>query len=232
MNSKMQTADWVRRYHKALHLYLSQGKLACLTSARRLGSQAATSGMTTLEIAQIHKEVFNAILSCKTLKQSYKRACVQAKLFFNETNSLIEKTHVATQTQEGRVQRLAKVLLKRTAESKASRKRLQTGIVYRKKAEAALEKSSKEHAKLIIISKRLRNLLRSQTHAIFANQEKERKKTSQGLQDRIAQALLGLDIELLALKVSDKERTLRFSKEIDSLKECVRLKPTLHNGRS
>jgi signal transduction histidine kinase len=224
MKSKVNTVDLSARYQKALRHYLSHEKLSSLTTARKLGAQAADLGMTTLELAQAHEQILRTLFPRTTQSRSHKRSFMQAKLFFTETNSSIEKTHTATQTKEGHVRRLAKTLVKRTAESKASHQRLKTGIINRKKAEAALVKSSESHAKLIIISNRLRNLLRNQTHAILVSQEKERKKTSQGLQDKIAQALLGINIELLALKVSDKASALRFSKEIDSLKRCVNLK--------
>jgi len=231
MKSKTTRTDWSQRYKKALHFYLSQERLPCLTTAQKLGSEAAALGITTLKLAQTHEQILSTLLPCATLSRSYKKTFLQAKLFFAEANSAIEQTHVATQVKEGRVRQLAIALIKRTAESKASKKRLTTGIEKRRKAEAALIKSNEGHAKLIIISRRLRNLLRNQTHAILANQEKEWKKTSLGLQDKIAQALLGINIELLALKVSDKASKLRFTKEIDSLKRCVSLKPRVKQGR-
>jgi signal transduction histidine kinase len=68
-------------------------------------------------------------------------------------------------------------------------------------------------------------LVRDQTRGILLTQEKERKTISQGLQDTVAQTLLGFNIELLALKASDKARNDRFVKEIDSMNRKVGLKP-------
>ena len=225
MKTKVETVEWSQRYQRALRRYLFQDLTPRLQPALKLGCQVAALGMETLKLAQIHEQVLMAIVPSSSSAGAWKRLTAQAKNFFDETNSAIEKTHVAALKKEGRVIQLTQALLSRTAESKASLERLKHGIRQRKKAEAELVKSGADHTKLLKMSSRLNALLRHQAHTILANQEDTRKKVSLGLQDKVAQALLGINIELLALKVTDKVRNERFSKEIDSLKRCVRLKP-------
>jgi signal transduction histidine kinase len=225
MKTKANTVEWSQRYQKALSRYLLQGLPLRVQPALKLGCQAAALGMETLALAQIHEQALLSNYARDSSARTRKGLATQAKHFFNEANSAIEKTHVAALKQEGRVNQLTRTLLNRTAESKVSLQRLKRGIFQRKQAEAALLKSGADHAKLLQISDRLRTLVRDQTHAILLTQEKERKKISQGLQDTVAQTLLGINIELLALKASDKARTDRFAKELDSMNREVGLEP-------
>lgn len=225
MKTNVETVEWSKRYQKALRRYLVQDATPRLQPALKLGCQAATLGMETLKLAQIHAQAFRAILLPDSSATTRKNLIAQAKKFFDETNSSIEKTHVSALKQEGRVRQLAQELVRRTAESKASLLRLKREILQRKKAEAALLKSGTDHAKLVQISDRLSLLLRNQTYAILGNQEKTRKKISQGLQNTIAQTLLGINIELLALKTSNKVGTEHFSTEIDAMNREAGLDP-------
>jgi signal transduction histidine kinase len=221
MKMNPQTAEWSQRYQKALRRYLFQEPLLRLPPVRKLGCQAVALGMETLALAQIHEQALQSSLPPGSSVSVRTRLSTQAKRFFEETNSSIENTHVAALKTEGAVKKLTQTLLSRTAESKIALKRLKRGILQRKMAEAALVKSGTDHAKLLKISKRLRTRVRDQTQAIILNQEKERTKMSLGLQDTVAQSLLGIHIELLALKASDQVRVQRFSEEIDLLKRRV-----------
>ena len=225
MKAKTNRVEWSQRYQKALSSYLLQGLPLRVQPALKLGCQAATLGMETLELAQHHEKALLSSLPPGCSARTKKGLSIQAKNFFDETNSAIEKTHVAALKQEGRVNQLAQTLQSRTAESKVSLQRLKVGINQRKKAEAALQKSGIDQAKLMQTSKRLHSLVSAQTRGILLTQEKERKKISQGLQDTVAQTLLGINIELLALKALDKARNDRFVKEIDSINRKVGLKP-------
>lgn len=225
MKAKTNTPEWAQRYQKALSLYLLQRLPLNLKPALELGCQAAKLGMETLELAQNHEQALLSSFPQNCSARIREGVNTRAKNFFDETNSAIEKTHVAALKQEGRVNQLAQTLQNRTAESKVSLQRLKKGIFQRKKAEAALLKSGIDHAKLLQNSKRLSTMVREQTHGILLTQEIERKKISQGLQDTVAQALLGINIELLALKASDKARTDRFKKEIECMNRKAGLKP-------
>lgn len=225
MKTKATTAEWSQRYRKALSSYLLHRVPMHLKPALELGCQAAALGMETLELAQIHEQALLSSLPPNCSARIREGVNARAKNFFDETNSAIEKTHKAALKNEGRVKQLTQTLLSRTVEAKASRQRLKKGIIQRKKAEATLLKSGADHARLLQNSNRLRTLVRDQTRGILLTQEKERKKISLGLQDTVAQTLLGFNIELLALKASDKARNDRFGKEIDAMSRKVGLKP-------
>ncbi len=223
MTLKVKKTDWAHRYQTSLQRYLCQKLSSNFKPACKLGSQVADLGMETLELAQIHEQSLIHILSHEDSSLAQKKIILKAKNFFNETNCSIEKTHIIMLRKEDRLNQLTHELLNLTAELKASRVHIEKEIIKRKKAESALVKSNANHVNLMQISRRLRLLLRSQTQAILTTQEKERKKTSRVLQDKIAQALLGINIELLAMKVSDKKVEARFSNEIDSLKHFARI---------
>lgn len=225
MTKKTKTDAWALRYQNALRRYLFHEQTPHLQPTLKLGHQAAELGMETLALAQIHEHALRVILPPDSTAKIRKRVLEQAKNFFDETNSSIEKTHVAALKKEGCVTQLTKTLLSRTAESQASLQRLKHGISQRKKAEAALVKSGTDHTKILQISNRLRALVREQTHALLDTQEKERKRISQGLQDTVAQTLLGINIELLALKASNRVGTDHFVKNIDSIKQSITLEP-------
>ncbi len=223
MKTKTNTVEWYQRYQKALTRYLLQGLPLLVQPALKLGCQAAALGMETLELAQLHEQALLSSLPPGCSARIREGVSARAKNFFDETNSAIERTHVAALKKEKRVDRLTQTLQNRTAESKISLQRLKKGIELRKKAEAALSKSGTYYAKLLQISNRLRTQVRDQTRGLLLTQEKERKKISQGLQDTVAQSLLGINIELLALKTSDKRRKKRISEEIDSMNREVGL---------
>lgn len=225
MKTKTNTVEWSQRYKRALSRYLLQGVPLRVQPALKLGCQAAALGMETLELAQIHEQALLSSYTLGSTARTRKGLATQAKHFFNETNSAIEKTHVAALKQEWRVNQLTQTLMSRTAECKVSLQRLKKGIILRKKAEAALLKSGAAHVKLLKNSNRLSTWVREQTRGVLLTQEIERKKISQGLQDTVAQTLLGINIELLALKASNKARTDRFAKEFDLMNREVELKP-------
>jgi signal transduction histidine kinase len=186
---------------------------------------------TTAEWSQRYRKALSCYLLHRVpmhLKPALELGCQAAALGMEtlELAQIHEQALLSSYTLgSSRVKQLTQTLLSRTAESKVSLQRLKNGILQRKKAEAALLKSGADHARLLQDSNRLRTLVRDQTRGILLTQEKERKKISLGLQDTVAQTLLGFNIELLALKASDKARNDRFGKEIDAMNRKVGLKP-------
>jgi len=99
---------------------------------------------------------------------------------------------------------------------------LEQSVSRREAAEAALKKSGKHRASLLKEAMRLQNSLRAQTRTILSAQEDQRHKTSLHLQDEVAQALLAINIGLLALKTSTKTSTVKLEKEIANTQRQVR----------
>jgi signal transduction histidine kinase len=131
------------------------------------------------------------------------------------------ETHRAARESKIELNRLNGTLDQRTAELASTNRLLQRGIVRRKSVEAALKKSGQHYAKLLKESLQLQAGLRQLTHQVLAAQEDERKKISRGLQNEIAQTLLGINVRLLSLKQEARNNTKGLKNEIASTQRLV-----------
>jgi len=221
MKKKTEIDGWSQRYQMALRRHLMQRGAASLRPALRLGCQAKSLGLETLDVARIHEQALRCIVPSDASAKPRHRLADQARSFFSEAIVSIEKTHGAALKAVARVNQLTQALNKRAMESAASTRDLEKSIVQRQTAEAALKKSGKDRAKLVRKSNSLHTLLHEQTRKILSAQENERHKTSLQLQDEVAQALLAINIRLLSLRKSAKANTEKFSKEIATTQRLV-----------
>ena len=216
------TDAWAKRYQAALLKYLQQCPWANLRSARELGSHAVSLGVQTLDAARFHEQALKNLVSKGGSVATRKRIMERAKNFFSETIVPIEKTHPAAVKDEVRVDKLNRVLRQRTIESSASTRSLARGIARRQASESALKKSDKRHAMLLSRLHRLQKHLRDLTHTYLSTQENERRKMSTHLQDDLAQALIAIDIRLLALKKESGKSMATLKREIASTQRLVK----------
>jgi signal transduction histidine kinase len=204
-------------YESALRKHLKQGPQASLQPARGLGRQAVAIGLETLDLARIHERAL-ATLEASSSKDGLIR---RADVFFTETLSPIEETHRAALKASTRLNRLNKLLGRRTADLAATHRVLKQGIARRKTVEAALRKSGDHHRTLLKESSALQKHLQRLTHQILSAQEDKRKKLSQELQDEIAQTLLGINVRLLTVKKAAGSNAESLQKEIVSTQRLV-----------
>jgi len=94
MSINVEKTGWSRRYRAALRKHLAQDKPASLLPAARLGRQAVSLGMETLDVARIHAHDLPLVLA-PAAPGARKRLTTQAKQFFTETIVPIEATHGA-----------------------------------------------------------------------------------------------------------------------------------------
>src|SRR6185437_1403289 len=181
-----------RSYTSALQKHLKQGPRAGFQLARRLGRQAVSLGLETLDVARIHEEALATLEASSSRDGIIKRA----EIFFTETITPIENTHRAALNTNTRLNQVNKTLDRRTVELAASNQSLKQSVVRRKTVEKALKKSEKPYKRLLAESHRLQKHLRHMTHQILTAQEDKRKKISRDLQDEIAQTLLGINVRL------------------------------------
>lgn len=221
MNLNAETAGWSRRYQTALRRHLKQGLAASLQPALRLGLQASALGLETLDVARFHKQALTSLVSPDGTEAARQGMIRQAKSFFKEALVPIEKTHAAALKADLHVKQLTQKLHRRTQESSASTQKLESSIVQRQKAEAALKKSERTHSRLLNESGALQSRLRHQTRTILSAQERERQTTSRHLQDEIAQTLLAINIRLSALKTATQSSTEKLEKEISTTQRLV-----------
>jgi len=206
------------RYAKALRTHLRAGLSASLRPALKLGRQAVSLGLETLELARMHERAFATFGPSRTKHQSLRKA----EIFFTEALTPIVETHRAARQSKINLNRLTEKLDARTAELASSNHQLQRGIARRKSVEAALKKSGIHYSKLLNDSLHLQAGLRQLAHRLLAAQEDERKNMSIELQNEIAQTLLGINARLLSLKQDVRINTQVLKSEIATTQQLVR----------
>jgi len=206
-----------QQYVTALRKHLRQGQGASLQPALKLGRKAVLFGLETLELARIHEE------TVAKLELSYGKDGIhkRAEVFFTEVMTPIVETHRAARQSKVELSRLNSTLSRRTLELAATNRQLQHGISRRKSVEAALKSSGEHYARLLRESLQLQEGLRQLTHQVLAAQEEDRKKISRGLQNEIAQTLLGINVRLFTLKQEARNNTKGLKKEIASTQRLV-----------
>jgi signal transduction histidine kinase len=206
-----------QRYVGALRKHLQKGPHASLRPALGLGRRAVALGLETLELARIHERALVLLEEGGGKDGIAKRA----EVFFTEALIPIVQTHRAARQSKIELDRLNKMLGRRTIELAATSHQLQRGIVRRKSMETALKKSSEHYAKLLKESLQLQEGLRQLAHQVLATQEDERRKISRELQDEIAQTLLGINVRLLSLKRETRSNIAGLKNEIASTQQLV-----------
>ena len=215
MRSKLSALSG--RYLAALRKHLKPRAPASLEPARGLGRQAVAIGLETLDIARIHEGAIAALGASAGEDGIMERA----DIFFTETITPIEKTHRAAVRATARLNRLKKMLGRRTADLAASNRSLRQGIARRKTVEAAFNKSGENHKTLLEESIALQEHLRHLTRRMLSAQEANRKKIGHELQDEIAQTLVAINVRLLTLKKEAVFSAKGFKKEIASTRRLV-----------
>ncbi|HTD65156.1 MAG TPA: histidine kinase [Candidatus Limnocylindria bacterium] len=218
---KRQWLAFSRRYQAALHKHLEQASKSRVPPAHRLGEQAVTLGLETLDLARIHKSALTVLVLPGNSPAAKDRMVKCAEMFFTEAITPIEKTHRAGIKSAARLDRQNKTLNRRNAQLAAAKRHLKQGIVRRKAAEEALKTSEQHYAKLLEESHQLQKHLQKLTHRILSAQENERRKISHDLHDEIAQTLLGINVRLLALKKGAAARPEGLAKEIANAQRLV-----------
>jgi signal transduction histidine kinase len=218
---KMQWLALSRQYQAALQKHLQQGRKSSLLPAIRLGRQAVTLGMETLDLARIHKTALRALALPADSAGNAVRMVKQAGLFFTEALTSIERTHRAGIKTATQLNRRNKALSRRTAQLAAANRHLKQGVVRRKAAQQELKNSGRYHARLLRESRQLQEHLQYLTHRVLAAREDQQKDLSRDLRDEVAQTLLGINVRLLVIKKGVAERGEGLAKEIATTQRVV-----------
>ncbi len=206
---------WARRYRMALCRFLRHGPPASPPSAERLGGQAVALGLETLAVAGIHAQALNsATLRDGSPGNARQRWIERADTFFKETIVPIEATHCAARKADSCNERLTRTLRRRTGESSASAEQLKRATARRQAAEASAGEREARHEKQLANAQRRQKRLRYRMRNILSQQEGERKHIGGELRDEIAQALLAIDLSLLALNAAGHVHTEKTWKTI------------------
>jgi hypothetical protein len=196
--------------------------VAVLRAAHRLGRQAVSLGMETLDIARIHELALSTLAATGGTSWLAPGPINHSKRFFEEAIVPIERTHGPVLLAEARVTRLTQTLRQRMKQATASIRQLEKGVARRQAAETALKKSIQTRAGLLAEAQRLRLHLQNLTHDILSAQEAERKTNGRQLRDDIAQLLLAIQIRLLALNGAVTANSDNMKNEIAETQRIVK----------
>lgn len=215
-------AAWSRRYETAIRQFLGRKESGSLLPAERLGREAVPLGLETLDVARVHVRALEAAIPPEDTRGSAGQELLErADAFFKETIVPIEATHRAALKADSRIDLLTKTLRRRTAESSASDDQLEQAITQREAMEAGSDAQTVRHAKLLAEAQRMQKGLRDRMREILSEQEGERKRFGGELRDEIAQALLAIDLSLLALKTSGHVDTVKAEKSIAEARKIM-----------
>jgi signal transduction histidine kinase len=206
-----------QQYAAALEKLLKQGPGADLQPASKLGHAAVALGLDTLELARMHDQAL-AALGLSGVNNAFTKL---AGVFFAEANTPVEETHRAARLARTRLHQMTQALDQRTEELAVSQRQVQRGADRHKVMADAFEENGRHNHKCLEESLQLQKLLRLLAHRVLAEQEDERKKISQELQDEIAQTLLGINIQLLSLKQNARTTNGGLKQEIASTQRLV-----------
>ena len=207
------------QYLAALRKHLAKGMRPGAKSAERLGREALSAGLGTLDLAKIHEHALIALLASKRSVESVDGRATRASVFFVEALAPIERTRRAAVESNDRLNRMNGVLSRRTVDLATANRQLQQEILQRRVVEKALKKSEQHYDQLLQESFHLQEQLPS--HQILSAHEQERKEISRELHDEIGQSLTGINITLATLSIEASANTRGLNRKIARTQRLV-----------
>ena len=170
------------------------------SAAQALGIAARNAGIKTMELAKLHEDILlnKVLLNCPD--KSRPALIRRAGAFFAVVMTPIELAHRSVEDATIHLRKFIEIISQRTVKLAAMNLELTREIASRKAAEAALRKSERHYAQLLVESGALQDQLRRLSRQILTTQEEERKIISRDLHDVIGQTLTGITIRLATLK--------------------------------
>lgn len=205
---KNHVAKFSTSYKLALREHLKRRKYINLESALRLGNQALSVGLHSIDLAKLHEQTLVKELLPACPRENRGALIKQAGVFFVAAITPIEKIDSGSSPSAAPLKKFIEALSERTVELAASNLELKFEIAQRKSAEQALKKNERHYAQLLVESEALQERLRRLSRQILSAQEEERKKISRELHDVIAQTLSSINIRLANLK-KDAARNMK-----------------------
>jgi len=191
-------------YQTALRTYCGQGSHTDpqegLQAAHAFGAEALKIGLDTLDLARIHDQAMQTLLSNKTAAATRAELTRRAEVFFAEAIVPVEGTHRIALEASASLKQLYAKLEQRTLDLADSENVLLEQIAGRRKSEASLRISEEASSQLLKDSRVLEKHLQDMVRKVLSANEAERRKMSHHLNDEIAQSLLVINLRMLALK--------------------------------
>jgi hypothetical protein len=207
----------------ALRDFLLQRKSLGLQVAAGLGRRAASIGLETLDVAQVHEQALSALAAEEALSGLVKQGLAEgADIFFSEVIVPIEARHRAAREADASIDRLSQKLQQRATESSASEAQLKRAVASRKEAEASSDAHELQSGEMIAELQRRQEGLRASLRSVLSEQEGGWSAIGGELRNEIAQALLAIHLSLLALKTDGGIDTEKLEKSIDEAQRLLK----------
>ena len=214
-------ARWSEDYLAALQTYTGQSAPERFESAHALGRAALKLEMQTLEVAKLHDLAVASLPQQEADAGQRESLIAMAAKFFRETINPIEQTHPAVREVEADIQEMHLALAQRTTDLKNSHWKLKVQTTERKAFAALHLQKDQAFNQLMADSKLLEEQLQAMARSTLSANEAERKTMSLQLNDEIAQALLGINLRLAALKNLIASTQANLNKEIAIIQDLV-----------
>lgn len=209
------------RYLEALKIHVEPGCEAGSQTPQELGNDALAIGLETLDLARIHDRALTSLIMPGSSSEAREDLTRRAAAFFTEAILPIEATHSSALEAASDWDRLNSTLKQRTQDLADSNRELHLQITGRKTSEDAFNKSKLASSQLLDDSQALEEHLQNMTRRIITATEDGRKKMRLQLSDEIVQALLGIQLRMLALKNVIASHDEIRSKEIAMIQHLV-----------
>ena len=212
---------WSEEYLAALRTYTELTPSGSFASAHALGKMALKLEMETLEVAKLHDLAVASLLPQEADTGARESLMAKAAMFFSETINPIEQTHPAVREVQADIQEMHLTLAQRTTDLADMNWRLKVQTTERKAFAALHQQKDQSSKQLMADSKLLEEQLQSMAREILSANEAVRKKMSLQLNDEIAQALLGINLRMAALKNQISTNQADLNKEIAIIQGLV-----------
>jgi hypothetical protein len=222
MQKRPDTTAWARGYRAALRAWLKRNPESGLSPALRIGRRAVGLGLEPLELARIHDRALATLLPPESAPGIRRSMANRARTFFAAAIVPIESSHPAGRTALARIRRLTQTLRKRTAESSVSSSRLKRSHARRRAAETVLKRHRTHRVRMLRAEHGRQARLRERMRSILTVAERQRKRSSLQISNEVAQALLAIQIRLLALMKVAGSGAAHFNKELADTQGLVK----------
>ncbi|MFN0059493.1 MAG: hypothetical protein ACKVX7_13635 [Planctomycetota bacterium] len=219
---KVVPKKFCAQYATALRKHLASNTKNCSKSATGLGRRAVSLGLETLDLASTHKRALRPLLSALASTKARNAGLKSARDFFAAAVTPIEQTHRTALKAALDVDHLTRTLRRRTLQSSKSGRSLKRGIIKRQVAEKALRVSGHRRFKSLRASRQQEKHLRHSTRNLLAVSERDRQSFSHLIRNEIAQILLGIHVQLLALRRAVKTNAANLKQEFTNTRVLVK----------
>jgi len=210
VTSQHKLMELSARYTAALKSHL--GGVGEPANPLELGGRAASMGLDTLDLAEIHGAALRELLGGRGPARSRRKA----GKFFALAHTPIEAARRGAWGLAAKLERANLALARQAAALASAKREISRGMARARQAEEALKKSAERHAKFLGDSARLQDDLRLLTRRLLAAQEDDRRKISPQLREEVGQTLLGIRARLLAIKTENRSKGGEIAREIEA----------------